>query len=188
MEPYDILMLVVVVGTALLGAMRGMAWQLASLASLVLSYFLALRFSSQLAPMFHTEAPWNRFLAMLVIYVGTSLAIWFLFRFVSGMIDRVRLQEFDRQLGLLFGAAKGILLCVVITFFAVTLSESSRDHVLKSRSGHYIAVLLDRSRNIMPEELHGFLKPYMDRMEKELQPVAEKPAANTASAPGPQTN
>jgi membrane protein required for colicin V production len=183
MEPYDIVMIVVVVGAALLGAMKGMAWQLASLASLVLSYFLALRFSSQLAPLFHTQAPWNRFIAMLVIYIATSLVVWFLFRFVSGMIDRVRLQEFDRQLGLLFGAAKGVLLCVVITFFAVTLSESSRDHVLKSRSGHYIAVLLDQSHDIMPEELHDFLKPYMERLEKELEPVAEKPAADTAGLP-----
>ena len=38
-----------------------MAWQIASLASLVVSYFAALRFSAQLAPYFGEQAPLNRF-------------------------------------------------------------------------------------------------------------------------------
>ncbi len=44
---------------------------------------------------------------MLVLYILTSLAIWLLFRMVSGIIDRVKLKEFDRQMGALFGLAKG---------------------------------------------------------------------------------
>ena len=58
------------------------------------------------------------------------MAIWLVFRLVSGLIDRVRLKEFDRQMGALFGAAKGVLLCVAITFFAVTLSTQARTAVL----------------------------------------------------------
>ena len=73
MELYDIVMLVVLAGATIFGAMKGMAWQVASLASLVLSYFAALRFSDSLAPHFGDEAPWNRFVAMLVIYIAVSL-------------------------------------------------------------------------------------------------------------------
>ena len=51
------------------GFWKGMAWQIASLASLVVSYFAALRFSEQLAPMFGDQAPLNRFVAMLAIYI-----------------------------------------------------------------------------------------------------------------------
>lgn len=43
MEPYDILMLVVLAGATVFGAWKGMAWQLASLSSLVVSYLAALR-------------------------------------------------------------------------------------------------------------------------------------------------
>ena len=46
---------------------------------------------------------------MLVLYIVTSLAIWFLFRMVSGIVNRVKLREFDRQMGALFGLAKGVL-------------------------------------------------------------------------------
>jgi len=181
MEPYDICMLVVLVGTTIFGAWKGMAWQVASSASLILSYAVALRFSTPLAHYFGQQAPLNRFIAMFVLYLGTSLAIWLLFRIVASFINRVRLREFDRQMGALFGAAKGVLLCVGITFFAVTLSSKGRAAVLNSRSGYYIAQLLARADSVMPKELHDVLDPYLDKLERELDPSA------TPSSPPPPT-
>jgi membrane protein required for colicin V production len=182
MEIYDICMLVVLVGATVFGAWKGMAWQIASAASLVLSYFVALRFSEQLAPRFGAQAPLNRFIAMAVLYAGTSIAIWLLFRMVAGIIDRVKLKEFDRQMGAMFGAAKGILLCVAITFFAVTLSGQAREMVLQSRSGHYIALFLDRAEGVMPRELHQVLDPYLHKLEKGLDP-GSNPAGEPATVP-----
>ena len=144
MPAYDILMLVVLVGCTLFGLWKGMAWQLASLASLFASYMVALKFSDVLAPHISSEAPWNRFLAMLILYIVTSLAIWLAFRVVAGVIDKVKLKEFDKQLGAAFGLAKGLALCLIITFFAVSLSESLRAKVQSSQSGDYIARLSTR--------------------------------------------
>ena len=169
-QTYDIVMLVVLLGTALLGAWKGMVWQLASLASLVLSAVVALYFSAPLAPYFSATEPWNRFLAMLVLYVLTSMAIWLLFRMVSGLIDRVKLREFDRQMGALFGLAKGMLLCVVITFFAVTLSESARQMVLKSHSGDAIARLTRNANPILPEDVRAVIGKYVDELDQKLDP------------------
>ncbi|HEY2760920.1 MAG TPA: CvpA family protein, partial [Pirellulales bacterium] len=97
MDWYDIAMVAVLGLATLMGAWKGMAWQVASLASLVLSYFLALKFSSQLAPVFSATAPWNRFVAMLVIYLAVSLFVWIGFRFVAGFLDRIKLRDFDHQ-------------------------------------------------------------------------------------------
>ena len=79
---------------------------MAALASLFASYFVALRFSPALASLFSEHAPWNRFAAMAVLYVLTGGAIWYLFRFVTDFMNRLKLREFDRQLGALFGAPK----------------------------------------------------------------------------------
>lgn len=177
MQIYDICMLAVLGIATLLGAWKGMAWQIASAASMVASYFLALRFSAPLAHHFGAQAPLNRFLAMAALFAGTSLVIWVAFRMVKGFIDRVRLREFDRQMGALFGAAKGVLICVAITFFAVTLSSKARSAVLASRSGYYIAVLLDRAEGVMPRELHQVLDPYLRKLEKELDPTRRQPPA-----------
>ena len=99
MQIYDIVMIGVLVGTAVFGAIKGLAWQLAALGSLIASYFVALRFSPALAGWFGESAPWNRFAAMALLYVATGITVWYLFRYVKDFIDRMKLREFDRQLG-----------------------------------------------------------------------------------------
>jgi membrane protein required for colicin V production len=182
MELYDIFMLVVLAAATVFGAWKGVAWQLASLASLVASYFVALRWSEPLAKYFGGEpSPWNRFLAMLVLYAACSLVIWSLFRLVSNWINRVQLKDFDHQLGAILGAAKGVLWCVGITFFAITLSATARDKILHSRSGYYIAVLLDRANAVMPKELHEVIDPYLHKLEQELAPATGKEKSEVSS-------
>lgn len=170
MQPYDVAMLVVLVSATIFGAWKGMAWQVASLASLVASYFVAINFGGQFAPFFGEQEPWNRFIAMFVLYIGTSMVIWLVFRIVARFIDRVKLREFDRQIGGLVGAAKGVLLCVAITFFAVTLSTTGREMVHKSRSGHYIAHLIEQATPLLPPELHQVLGPYLNQLDQGLDP------------------
>ncbi|MCO6456887.1 MAG: CvpA family protein [Pirellulaceae bacterium] len=184
MQIYDFIMLAVLLGATVLGAWKGLAWQLASLASIFASYVVAVRFRDPVSQMIDATPPWNVFLAMLILYVASSLVIWILFRFVSAFIDRVRLKEFDRQFGALFGLAKGVLLCVVITLFAVTLlSDAQKQTVINSYSGFYIARLLDKADGVMPSELHEVLEPYLDRLDQELQPGAGGPRW-TAEPPG----
>jgi membrane protein required for colicin V production len=171
MQTYDVLMLLVLVATTMFGYWKGMAWQIASLASLVVSYFAALRFSAQLAPTFGDSAPLNRFVAMLVIYIVTSFIIWTVFRLVSGAIDKVRLESFDSQLGAMFGLAKGVLLCIAITFFAVTLMPPAQgEAIVNSQSGRYIVAILDKSHSVFPPEIHQIIDPYVNKVEQRLNP------------------
>ena len=171
MQTYDFLMIAVVIGTAAFGFAKGMAWQIASLASLAVSYFVVLKFSGQMSPFFGESEPWNKYVAMLVIYIGCSFVIWLAFRFVSHAIDRVKLKEFDRQMGALFGLAKGVLLCVAITFFAVSLlPPAQKEMVLQSRSGHYIGVLLSKAEAIVPAEFHNSIGPLLHKVNERVNP------------------
>ena len=67
MEIYDLFMLGIVVVAALLGAMKGLAWQIASAAAFVGSYIVALTFYPQLAVHIDAEEPWNKYLAMFAL-------------------------------------------------------------------------------------------------------------------------
>ncbi len=169
LHPYDFLMLSVLVLATLFGLWKGMAWQLASFSSIVVSSLVAVRFGSVLAPHLSDREPWNRFLGMLILYLVTSAGIWLLFRLVAGVIDRVHLKEFDRQVGALLGLAKGVLLCLVITFFAVTLWQDLKQSVLRSQSGYYIAALIREAAPVMPEEVQGVLS----RLHRELTPTSQ---------------
>jgi membrane protein required for colicin V production len=169
MQAYDIFMVIVIGAAVVWGAWKGLAWQLASLASIVASYFVALTFRQPLSQLINASPPWNIFLSMLILFLGTGLVVWIGFNLVSELIERVKLKEYDRQLGAMFGLAKGVLLCVLITLFAVgLLSEAQRQQICNSKSGYYIAVLLDKADMIIPGELHQVLEPYIDRLDQNV--------------------
>lgn len=184
MEPYDIIMLLVIIAATVFGAWKGLVWQVASVAAIVVSYLVALRFREPVAARLGFEPPWDTFIAMLILYLATSLGIWIVFRFVSEFINRLKLREFDRQIGALVGLAKGILLCIVITLFAVSLSKDSwRAKIIDSTSGYYIAVLLDKAHPVMPEEVHKVLEPYLHSLDERLDDPPPLPGWGGSSEP-----
>ncbi len=169
MQGYDLFMLIVIAAAVVWGAWKGLAWQLASLASIAASYVVALNFRLPLSKLINASPPWNIFLSMLILFLGTGLIVWIGFNLVSEVIERVKLKEYDRQLGALFGLAKGVLLCVLITLFAMgLLSDAQRQQICNSKSGYYIAVLLDKADMVIPSELHQLLDPYIDRLDRNV--------------------
>jgi membrane protein required for colicin V production len=182
METYDLVMLAVLGGTTFFGFLKGFAWQVASVASLTLSYFCAYHFADRVAPLLNADPRWSKYLAMLLIYCGTGFVVWMGFRLVSGAIDQIRLRDFDRQVGGLVGAGKGILLCTVITFFAVSLSEQSRAAVLRSRSGVYISKLIHKASPIVPPEWTTLTKG-IEKLGQGLNPNEKVEHPSAASLP-----
>lgn len=170
-QPYDVVMLVVLASCTLFGVWKGMAWQVASFSSLVLSAGAAFHFSGPLAPYVSSQTPWNRCLATLLLYLVTSLVVWLAFRMVSSFLDRVKLREFDRQIGGVVGFAKGVLFCLVITFFCVTLSEPARQAILKTRSGYCMARLIQRANLVIPQEVRGVVGGYLEELDRKLDPT-----------------
>jgi membrane protein required for colicin V production len=170
MQTYDILMLIILASAAIFGAIKGFAWQIASLASIVVSYFVANYFRYDVAKHINAQPPWNVFLAMLLLFFGTSLAIWLVFRMVSSSIDKIRLKEFDRQLGAGFGLVKGAAMCCVVTMFAMTLlGPNQKTAIARSRSGQYISQALAHAGSIMPAEVKEVIGPYIANVERELE-------------------
>ena len=175
MQGYDLFMIIILAAAVIWGAWKGFAWQVASLASIVLSYIAAMMFRQPLAGFLSQQVelvpPLDTGLAMLILFLGTSLVVWVGFNLVSESIQKLKLKEFDRQVGALLGLAKGVLLCTVITLLAVTIvSDQQRQQIYNSRSGYYISVLLNKIQPILPPEVQSRLQPYEQNLEKNVVP------------------
>ena len=170
MQGYDIIMLGVLAVAAFRGYSKGLAWQISSITSLVVSYFVAYRFRDRVAVYIEVADPWRSLIAMLILFVGSSLVIWFIFQRVKGAIEKAKLKDFDQQLGAIFGAVKGAAWCTLITLFAVSLLQPSMSQkIVNSRSGGYISRLLASSKNVIPSEIQQVIQPYIQRAEERLQ-------------------
>lgn len=183
-------MIAVMAGAILFGFWKGFAWQVASLASIVVSYFVARNFAGVVADRIGGDPAWNKFLAMFILFFGCSLAIWIAFGFIRKTIEQMHLKTFDRQIGAALGALKGALLCIIITLFGVSLlGEKTCRSICTSRSGNYVAQALARLDGIVPPEIRNYIWPYVDRFKKEMSnhqnelPVVEQPGGGSFQLP-----
>src|SRR5258708_7960795 len=103
MTPYDAAMAGVGIAGMVWGALRGITWQLASIASLVLGYSVAHPLSGQLAPHFPGDPVVARSLAMLAVYAGVSGGIFLVAWLVRATLRRLKFEAFDRHLGMVLG-------------------------------------------------------------------------------------
>lgn len=167
MGVYDLLMLAVMVGSILFGMWKGLAWQVASLASIFVSYIVALIFRGPLSGYISASEPWNKFAAMLIIFLFTSLIIWMAYGYIKKTIKRLSLRGFDRQAGGMLGAVKGVALCMLLTLFSVTLfGDRVRQGVINSRSGGYIAAAINKANAIAPREIHLVLDRHVQQFNE----------------------
>lgn len=170
MSVYDIAMLIIMGGAIWFGFWKGLAWQVASVAAIVVSYIVAVNFRDPVSKFIQTDPPWNNLIAMLILFLGTSLVIWTIYAKISNSIKEMEMKGFDRQAGALLGAVKGALLCMVVTMFAVSLlGDSANLAINNSKFGPYVVKGITKVSSIVPQEVSARIQHYVDAFQKEIQ-------------------
>jgi uncharacterized membrane protein required for colicin V production len=160
---YDIVMLVVFIGAVLHGYWKGLAWQVASVAAIVVGYVVSMNFRGQVAPLLPIEEPWDRIAAMLILFLASSLGVWIAYAMVTKSMENLELKGFDRQAGALVGGITGALLCMVISMFSVSFfGDQAVASIRDSRLAPYIVTGIDRVSSIIPPEMAQYVHRYVE--------------------------
>ncbi|MCH2210471.1 MAG: CvpA family protein [Fuerstiella sp.] len=168
---YDFVILAILAYGVWQGAARGLVMQLAWIVAIVLCFEFADKLAPQIEPLISVESSRLRhWIAMFILYLGFSLGTFLVARSLSGALEKAKFQDFDRQLGGLFGLLKGALLSLVITFFAVTLSDSFSESlgntVARSQTGHIACLILDEVGPLIPEDAHPVIRESLAEYKK----------------------
>lgn len=180
MTPYDAGMAIVIVAGMVWGAFRGITWQLASMASLVLGYGAARPLSGQVAPYLPGDPLVARALAMILVYFGVSGGIFLVAWLVRATLRQLRFEAFDRHLGMLLGGAEGALLGLVVTLFVVSLAPATRTPIFTSPTGKVVGKVMAMLGPVLPDEARGVLARFWDGQAGPVE-------AATAPESGPVT-
>lgn len=160
MTLYDAAMVALILGGMAWGAWRGIVWQIASLASLVLGYTVAHTASDDLAVHFPGDPVVARGLAMVVIYAAVSGGVFLAAWMVRATLRKLQFEAYDRHLGMVLGGLEGALLGIVATLFVVSLSPQSRGPIFASPSGKVVGRVMKTLGPVLPGEAREVLAPF----------------------------
>src|SRR3954468_12794444 len=160
MTYYDAAMVGAVAAGMIWGIVRGVTWQIASIASLVLAYLFSHQVSGYIAPYLPGEPPVQRAGSMLAAYVVVSCAVFLAAWSVRATLRKLKFQAYDRHLGMVLGGLEGALLGVVGTLFVASLAPSMREPIFASTWGKVVARVLDTSGAILPGEIRDVVAPF----------------------------
>lgn len=168
MNPFDIIVLAILVLSAFWGGMRGVVSQIATIASWAVSWFIAARYHTVIASFLSISDSSRAPIVVVVTFFLCALAIRIGAHFVKNVVSMAGLKEFDRQAGALFGLFKGALICLLITFFGVILSEKTREIVNDSKSGPFFVSVIEHVQARFPDsELKEKFKALVSNNEEE---------------------
>lgn len=168
---YDFVILAILVYGAWQGAARGLVMQLAWIVAIILCFKFAEKLAPQIESHISVEQPLRHWIAMFILYLGFSLGSFLAARSLSNAIEKAKFKDFDRHLGGLFGLIKGAVLSLVLTFFAVTLSDRLQETVVRSKTGHIACVILDTIRPLTPEDAHPIIHDSLAKYKEALKPA-----------------
>lgn len=146
----DLAMLAMIAVSALVGAVRGLTFEVLSLLGWVAAWFAGLWLGPPLAPHIPIGAPGSSLngIAAFASAFLIVLIVWGLMaRGVSALVGKTLLRPLDRLLGAVFGVARGLLVLLALT---VVVSYTPATSSAAWRESHGAAWLTAIVRELMP--------------------------------------
>lgn len=148
---FDVFVILFLLYCLFMGGKRGMFLQITSIFALLAGWYVSSRYSANFESWFPVGGVLRQKATPVLTFFAVMILVTILGRVFSGMFIGGVLKEINRQLGALFGLVKGVIVCLVITYFAVTLSNPTKNFVIGSQSGKLMVQILYEAQKIIPD-------------------------------------
>lgn len=160
MPVLDWIFLAVLLLSMLLGAWRGLVFELLSLLSWMAAFVLAQWLGPDVAQMLPLAgaAEVIRYVAgFLVVFVATVFAGGLIAWLIKQLVQAVGLRPADRALGAVFGLVRGVILLLAATVVMEMTPLKSSEWWLQSRGAEVSSAALKGLKPVLPEEFGKYL-------------------------------
>lgn len=160
MAALDWVFLAIVLASFLLGAWRGLVYEVLSVASWIAAFVLAQLFAPDLAvmlPMGQAPEVARYAAAFVLVFVGVVFAGGLIAWVTKKLIESVGLRPVDRTLGAAFGLLRGVVLLLAVAV-VVNMSPLRRaDWWVESRGAAMSTAAVKELKPVLPERFGQYL-------------------------------
>lgn len=160
MQTLDAVLLVLCCASLLLGAWRGLVYELFSLVGWIAAFCVARLFAGDVGNWLPVDGfdPTVRYAAGFVSVFVVAIFAWgLLSTLAKKLIEMVGLRPVDRALGALFGVLRALVLVLVAALVVVNTSLCQQDWWLQSWSGPWLADMVRQLVPALPQDLGKYL-------------------------------
>jgi membrane protein required for colicin V production len=161
----DLLFLVIILYTLLMGFLKGFFKEIISIAFFVIGLFVALSYwrdlSSIIRPILGIEILCD-ILSFSLILISFMILGSFTAFIVKKLFIRGPIKFFDRIAGLVFGGIKGIFIVLVLIIISIAFLPNLR-LIEKSTLAFYSLDITDSLAKIFPSEIYNKYKENLDK-------------------------
>ncbi|WP_411878168.1 CvpA family protein [Polaromonas sp. YR568] len=160
MTAVDWVLLGVLVFSMLLGAWRGLVYEVLSVLGWVVSFFVAQWFAPDLAtrlPVQSASDPIRYAAAFVLIFIATVFAAGLLAFIFKKLVAAIGLAPVDRVLGAAFGVLRGVILLLAATVVIDMTALKTSSWWQESKGAPVLAATLKALKPVLPEKFAKYL-------------------------------
>jgi membrane protein required for colicin V production len=154
MASTDVVLLVVLIASMVLGFWRGLVFEVLSLAGWIAAFWVAQWYAvtaSTYLPLADTAEPLRYAAGFAVVFVATAFAAGLLSWLVRMGIEHVGLRPVDRTLGAAFGVLRGVLLLLAAALLVHMTPFKDEEAWRQSVGAGWLHQGLHSLKGMMPE-------------------------------------
>ena len=156
MAALDWVFVALLLASMLMGAWRGLVYEVLSLAGWVVAFLVAQWFAADAAALLPWEGAQDtvRYAAgFILVFIVTIFACGFLAWLVKKLVDAVGLRPVDRTLGAAFGVLRGLVILLVLVVIAGLMQLHQADWWQASRGAVWLSEMVQTLKPVLPQEL-----------------------------------
>lgn len=155
MAALDWIFVAVLLASMLVGAWRGLVFEVLSLLGWVVSFFVAQWFAADMAallPLGESAGSLRYAAGFVVVFVASVFACGFVSWLAKKLIEAIGLRPADRTLGAVFGVLRGMVLLLAVAVVVGLTSLHESPWWQESQAAPVLAEVLRGLKPALPEE------------------------------------
>jgi membrane protein required for colicin V production len=156
----DWIFLAVLVASLVLGAWRGLVYEVLSVLGWAVSFYAAQWFAPQVATMLPLQSaaePVRYAAAFVLVFIAALFATGLLAFLLKKLVEAMGLRPVDRTLGAAFGVLRGLILLLAATVVMNMTALRSSSWWQESRGAPLLEAALRGLKPVLPEQFAKYL-------------------------------